>query len=196
MRQITIMAMVDVASALADRSLAENLYFVDNQRAGGSTHEGTEVLRTRVRKGDELVWMTHSLQVETFVEMSSLALCRDHDAIEISKQYFRDTDIVIWVGKVKKHLEHPIPYKAVFQLGTVPVSLPTSRCPSLFAERRLLGEPPTIENPSEAEGSASTESTASKEPPAETEPSAEAKPPIAKTAKKPATGRTRKRKAP
>lgn len=183
MRQITIMAMIDVANALADRSLAGNLYFLDNHRTGGSIHEGTEVLRTQVRKGDELVWMVHSLQAETFVEMSGITLSAEPGAIELSKQYFRDTDIVIWVGKVKKHLEQAIPYKVDFDIGSSPVTMTTPRCPSLFS-RHLLGQG-ADEAPTPDEKPESTE-------PDQTPPSTQA----AKVPKKPAAGRSRKRKAP
>lgn len=71
-RTVYIIAVVDVAQALADESLQNNVYIVDNNKAAGSQSQGTARLETAVNKGDNIVWLVSGLEVETVVDIASI----------------------------------------------------------------------------------------------------------------------------
>lgn len=70
-QQLGIIVLVDIANALADRTMKDNVYLLDNMKFMGSTGEGTQDLVTAVpgtywsdgSQGNEAVlnWLTHSL---------------------------------------------------------------------------------------------------------------------------------------
>lgn len=68
-RTVTILGMLDVAQALADNSLENNLYWLDNNKAAGSLYQGTGHLRTAIRKGDVVQWVVSGLEVETVADI-------------------------------------------------------------------------------------------------------------------------------
>ena len=74
MDTIAIVSVVDVVSALAADTVAGSFYMVDNNRTKGSKDEGTEILKTKVRKGDQVVWISISLECEAFVSITAIEI--------------------------------------------------------------------------------------------------------------------------
>ncbi len=70
----TIMGGIDVAQALADRSLVNNQYWFDTNAAGGSTGLGTGALKTVVHQGDSVAWVVSGLEVETLVDVTAVSV--------------------------------------------------------------------------------------------------------------------------
>lgn len=72
-KTITILGFVDVAQALADSSLDNNLYWLDNNSGAGSLYQGTDHLKTAVKNGDSVQWIISGLEVETRADIVKLA---------------------------------------------------------------------------------------------------------------------------
>lgn len=72
-RNVTIIGAVDVAQALADNSLENNLYWFDNNQAVGSQNQGTGDLTTAIRRGDSIHWIVSGLEVETSADIASFS---------------------------------------------------------------------------------------------------------------------------
>lgn len=72
-KTITIIGFVDVAQVLADSSLDNNLYWLDNNSGAGSLYQGTNHLKTAVKNGDTVQWIVSGLQVETRADIVKLA---------------------------------------------------------------------------------------------------------------------------
>jgi hypothetical protein len=72
-RIITIFGIIDIAQALADNSLNNNIYWLDNNKAAGSQFHGTDHLRTAINKGNLVQWFVYGLQVETSADIASIS---------------------------------------------------------------------------------------------------------------------------
>ncbi|MFC4907776.1 hypothetical protein [Actinomadura gamaensis] len=116
-RPVTITAVVDPVAALASGRLDENLYLYDTNRTSGSTGFGTPGLRTRVRKGDTLLWNVVPLECETYVSIADVEIARD--VAEPERRVYPGTDIVFWTATVRRDLTEPVSYRLSFLLGTV-----------------------------------------------------------------------------
>lgn len=116
-RPVTITAVVDPVAVLASGDLDDNLYLYDTNRKGGSDGFGTPELRTRVRKGDTLVWNVIPLECETFVSLSGIEI--DRRIAEPTRKVYPGTDIAFWTATVKQDLTGPVLYQLSFLLGTV-----------------------------------------------------------------------------
>jgi hypothetical protein len=69
---ITIIGIVDVAQALADNSLTNNIYWFDNNTVEGSLYQGTDHLSTAIKNGNRVQWVLSGLQVETTADIESI----------------------------------------------------------------------------------------------------------------------------
>ncbi|MCD0452483.1 hypothetical protein LO762_25340 [Actinocorallia sp. API 0066] len=116
-RPLTITAVVDPVAALASGNLDENLYLYDTNRTVGSTGFGTPELRTRVRKGDVLLWNVIPLECETFVALADIDI--DRRVADPVRKVYPGTDIVFFTATVKRDLTGPIGYRLSFLLGGV-----------------------------------------------------------------------------
>ena len=72
-RSVSIIGAIDIAQALADNSLDNNLYWFDNNSAAGSLYQGTGHLLTSLGKGDSVQWFISGLQVETVADIASIS---------------------------------------------------------------------------------------------------------------------------
>ncbi len=114
-RTITIISVIDVVSALAEGTLDKNIYLLDNNKAHGSTDEGTSELKTKVRPGDVLVWTVSPIEPEVYVGITEITM--DKEFCEPEKQYYEGTDVAYWVGQVKKEVDN-LQYHAKYKVGT------------------------------------------------------------------------------
>lgn len=128
MKTITIISLVDVVGALASGTIGGNLYLLDNNRLGGSSGEGTEVLKTMVNEGDQLVWTVMSLEPEAYASIDGILI--DSDYCEPEQKTYEGSDVTYWVGKVKKKLQ-TVPYKLKVAVGTRPEPLVTPNSAAL-----------------------------------------------------------------
>lgn len=125
-RPVTITAVVDPVAALSSENLDDNLYLYDTNKAAGSTGFGTPALRSRVRKGDTLLWNVLPLECETYVALADIEI--DPQIAEPTRKVYPGTDIVFWTAEVKQDLTEPIPYRLSFLLGIVNTPFtPTAR---------------------------------------------------------------------
>ncbi|MDI2126449.1 hypothetical protein [Yinghuangia seranimata] len=128
-RPISITAVVDCVGALASDSMQGNLYFYDTNKAGGSAGFGTEALRTKVSRGDQLLWGVLALECEAFVAIEGIEI--DRDICEPVRKVYPGTDVAYWIGTVKKDTAQPIPYLIRFQVGTRVEPITTTTPPML-----------------------------------------------------------------
>lgn len=128
----TIASVVDVVAALADDSTKGAVYFMDTNKANGSTEQGTENLKTVVSQGDRLVWTVIFLECEAYAEIEDIII--DKSFCEPKKEIYEGTDVSYWVGIVKKDVTY-VPYSIKFKFGTRAEPIATE--PSLS----LVGKP-------------------------------------------------------
>ncbi|MDX6741293.1 hypothetical protein [Actinocorallia sp. A-T 12471] len=131
LRPVTITAVVDPVAALASGDLDENLYLYDTNRTAGSSGFGTPELRTRVRKGDRLLWNVIPLECETFVALSGIEI--DRRVADPVREFYPGTDIAFWTATVKRELVKPVTYRLSFLLGGVAEPF------TVAAEQALVG---------------------------------------------------------
>lgn len=130
-KTITISALVDVVGALAAESLQNSIYLTDNNKLNGSTDEGTEVLKTKVKKGDQLMWTSMSLEPEAYASITGIII--DSEYCEPEQRPYVGSDITFWIGTVKKDLE-AVPYKIKIKVGNRQLELTTPNSPSLIGD--------------------------------------------------------------
>ncbi|MFZ1026074.1 MAG: hypothetical protein WAN66_07630 [Limnoraphis robusta] len=131
-KTITIASVIDVVGALATDSLNGQVYFMDSNKANGSTEQGTENLKTMVQKGDRLVWTVIFLECEAYAAIDDIII--DKDYCEPKKEFYEGTDVSYWIGTVKKDVTMTR-YSVKFQVGTraEPIETTSSLC--------LVGQP-------------------------------------------------------
>ncbi|MDB5655654.1 MAG: hypothetical protein JWQ94_3267 [Tardiphaga sp.] len=135
METISIISVVDVVGALAADMVAGSLYLVDNNKAGGSKDEGTEMLQTMVRKGDQVVWVSIPLECEAFISITGVEIDKKfREYCDPKKGVYPDTNVVYWVGEIKKDLDVAIPYTLKFRLGSRRGDMATTSFPALIGE--------------------------------------------------------------
>jgi hypothetical protein len=125
---ITIKAVVDTVAALASDDLAGQVYLMDNNRLNGSTHEGTEVLKTAVKNGDEIIWVVALLECEASVRITRIDI--DKEFCEPKPNVYEGTNVTYWLGVIKKDLDGDVPYNLGFHLAskTEEMIMPSSPC--------------------------------------------------------------------
>lgn len=123
-KTITIASVIDVVGALATDSLAGQVYFMDTNKAEGSTGQGTENLRTAVSAGYRLVWTVIFLECEAYAAIDEIII--DPEYCEPEKKVYDGTDVSYWMGTVKKDITSPVPYTVKFKVGTRDESIPTA----------------------------------------------------------------------
>lgn len=127
-RPVSITAVVDCPAILASRSTRGNLYLYDTNKAEGSTGLGGEELRTRVRKGDLLLWNVVVLECETYASIDGIVI--DERVCVPERRVYPDTDIAYWAGTVKS-LPETVRYQLRFRLGTLDEPITTALMPAL-----------------------------------------------------------------
>ncbi|MFE4858318.1 hypothetical protein [Streptomyces sp. NPDC056670] len=129
-RPISITAVVDCVGALASHSVHGHLYLYDTNKAGGSTGFGTEELRTKVRRGDKLLWNVLALECEAFVSIDDIVI--DRAVVEPERRTYPGTDVAYWIGTVKRDAVLDTPYRIKFRVGTRSEPITTTLSPALF----------------------------------------------------------------
>jgi hypothetical protein len=129
-RPTSITAVVDCPGALASGSLHGNLYLYDTKRAEGSAGFGTEELRTRVRKGDQLLWNVIALECETYVSIDGIVI--DEQVCVPEKRVYPGTDISFWFATIQKEIPESVPYQIRFLLGSRTTPITTTVSPALI----------------------------------------------------------------
>jgi hypothetical protein len=154
METIAIVSVVDVAAALAADTLTGSIYLMDNNKANGSTDEGSEILKTKVRKGDQLVWVCVPLECEAHVSITAVDIDEKYrEYCDPTQATYPGTNVVYWLGEIRKDLEVTIPYNLKFQLGSRKGDMAMTAFPSLIGdgpgaaavetEKHLPGRAPT-----------------------------------------------------
>jgi hypothetical protein len=133
--EIVIAVVVDVIEALANDSLLGSIYLLDNNKANGSSNEGTESLKTKVNEGDQLFWVTHPLECEVFASISGIEIDREY--CDPEERSYPGTEVTFWAGKVKKSFTGAVPYVLRFRLGSREEEMSTSDTPA--ARPSLVG---------------------------------------------------------
>lgn len=128
-RPTSITAVVDPVAALASRDASGNVYLYDTRKKEGSAGFGTEGLRTRVRKGDQLLWNVVPLECETYVAIDGIEI--DSQVCVPERHVYPGTDIVYWSGTVLKDVEGAVHYQISFRMGTLDTPITTSAAPAL-----------------------------------------------------------------
>jgi len=134
--QLRIVVVVDVVGAVAAETLDGSVWLMDSNKSGGSTNEGTRQLQTTVRKGDQLIWTTMSLECEAFAAIDAIEI--DPAYCEVTRGVYEGTDISYWLGKVKKDPgDAVVPYNVHFKLGSRPgaVSMSGPNLPAITGGR-------------------------------------------------------------
>lgn len=131
MKTIVITSLVDVIGMLSNDSLDKNLYLMDNNRADGSTDQGTDMLKTKVQKGDQIIWTTMSLEPEAYASITGIDI--NHEYCEPQEQIYQGSDVVYWAGIIKKDISS-IPYKIFYNIGTRSENVSTSNSPSFIGD--------------------------------------------------------------
>lgn len=131
-RTITVTAVVDSVGALATRGLEGNLYLYDTNKDGGSTGFGTGALHTSVRAGDKVVWTVLALECEAFVSIDDIRV--DPDVCVPERKVYPHTDVVYWIGTVKKDDVGVTPYQLSLKVGTRAEPITAATSPALVAQ--------------------------------------------------------------
>jgi hypothetical protein len=131
-RPVSITAVVDPVGALAARSLQGHLYLYDTNKTSGSTGLGTEDLRTRVRKDDQIIWNVVVLECETYASIDGIEI--DDRICEPKREVYPGTDIAYWTATVKRDLTEPAPYRLSLRLGTLTEPIATISSPFLIGQ--------------------------------------------------------------
>jgi hypothetical protein len=135
METIAIVSVVDVVGALAADALAGSLYLFDDNKANGSTGHGSEALKTKVKMGDQLVWVCLALEGEAYVSIAAVEIeDKYREYCEPKQGVYPGTNVVYWVGTIKKDLDRTIPYGLAFKLGSRNENMATTTFPSLIGD--------------------------------------------------------------
>lgn len=104
---ITIIVAVDVIGVLANDTLKGNLYLFDNNKANGSSNEGTDDLKTKVtfkpKEEITLLWNVMPLEPESFACISQIATNKEY--LKIEEETYPDSDVSYWKGTIIKQFE-------------------------------------------------------------------------------------------
>lgn len=128
-KTITVFVIVDVVGALADDELDKNIYLLDNNKSNGSKNEGTGTLKTKVSKGDTIIWSIYSIEPEAYAAISDIVI--DEKFCTAEQKNYEGTDVNYWLGKVKEDIEI-LSYKIKLDLGNRKGSFITEKLPSLI----------------------------------------------------------------
>ena len=122
-RVLTILGAVDIAQALADGDITNNIYWTDNNRLFGSRNEGTNSLISSVNKGDVLNWVVIGLEVETMVSIHSF----EGTIIPIASPAPDPTSpFGAWKGVVNTDLRYTYPYTVNLLVEDIVMPMTTS----------------------------------------------------------------------
>lgn len=118
-KTIVIIVAVDIIGILASDSLIGNIYLFDNNRLMGSSGEGTENLKTKIRfnQNEEvsLVWNVMPLEPESFACISQITANKEY--INLEKKQYPNSDVIYWKGTINKLFEL-LTYKLSIKVGT------------------------------------------------------------------------------
>lgn len=132
-RTIIIMTLVDVVGALADGSLKNNIYLMDNNKEYGSSEEGTDILNTKVSKGDTVIWNVTPFEPEAYTEITDIII--SDDICRPVKRRYEGSDITYWIGKVSGDVTDKFfYYNMKFKVGSSENELITENSPCLVLQ--------------------------------------------------------------
>ncbi|WP_075602924.1 hypothetical protein [Saccharicrinis aurantiacus] len=114
MKTITIVSVVDVVGALTTDSLENNIYLLDNNKNGGSSELATETLKTKVNKGDTLLWTIMPMEPESYSAIANIEI--DKAVCEPKQLTYEGSDVTYWSATIKKDFIEA-PYSIHFKLG-------------------------------------------------------------------------------
>lgn len=126
---IQINTVIDVVGVLADDSLQDNIYLIDNNKKLGSKNQSTDHLHTAVKVDDEIFWSVESLEPEAYGMVSQVEI--DPNFVETTVKTFPGSDVLYIYGKVKQKFEH-LNYNLVVNVGTENKTLTSSTDLALF----------------------------------------------------------------
>ncbi len=129
MKIITIMSVVDVLETLARDTVNDSVYLMDNNVDFGSTDQGKPTLKTKVAKGDRLVWQIMPLEIDSFVGIDGIEI--DKTVCDPEKQEYPGTNVALWTGTIKKTPESTS-YSIHYKVGSREGAMSPEHKPSLI----------------------------------------------------------------
>ena len=129
-KTITIVSVVNVLEGLSNDDVHGSVYLIDNNLRFGSQDEGTPVLKTKINVGDILIWTVMPLEVDSYVGLANVTV--GEGICEPTEHNFPDSDVIYWLGEVKKVPKEPIEYSISYWLGTRPEAMSPKQKPFLI----------------------------------------------------------------
>ena len=126
---INVKTIIDVAGALEDNTLKGNYYLYDDNRRGGSLHQGTQKLATAVKKGDQIVWTVTSMECEAYADITAISL--PSDICEVKRYTYEGTAIAYWLGTVKEAVD-TLHYSITLNVGAPSFTMTSDNGPRLI----------------------------------------------------------------
>jgi len=125
--KININIAVDVAKALSEKTLLNNVYMMDNS-ACGSKNQGTEQLCTFCIPGQTIRWIVYAIDLQTPVAIKDIAFIASDRQIKPAQMKENsdsntvlpedNPDLKIWTGIVPYMLlGHTYQYRLTLQMG-------------------------------------------------------------------------------
>jgi hypothetical protein len=113
-RTVTVLGLIDIAQALADASLDNNVYWFDNNAAIGSTHLGTDHLETTLHNGDLIQWLISGLEVETAADIAGIIGPATAIAHPVELELM--PGMVFWAGQIVGQPKGLFPYSITLKV--------------------------------------------------------------------------------
>lgn len=124
-KTISVIGAVDIAQALADNALANNLVWLDNNASRGSKNLGTDSLITSISRNSYIIWAVSGIEVETVAEIASIT--GPGASMAAAAAMPTGLGINIWVGQIPSSAagiyEYSITLNVENRLMTIPVPL-------------------------------------------------------------------------
>jgi hypothetical protein len=101
MKEINVLIVVDVESALASGDLGANVYLIDTNKYFGSGQEGQQELITSCLDGQVIVWSVASINPGDDAQITGFTGQMISQEICVPKQSTLVTGETVWAGRVQ-----------------------------------------------------------------------------------------------
>lgn len=141
--KININIAVDVAKALSEKTLHNNVYLMDNSFYG-SKNQGTEQLCTFCLPGQTIRWVVYAIDLQTPVAIKDITfipsnsqrnLAQNDENFDANEVVLPENnlDLKIWTGVLPYMIqEHKYRYRLTLQMGNGKNSIMSLNSPSLL----------------------------------------------------------------
>jgi len=114
-KTVSVIGVVNVSQALADNSLINNVYWMDNNGSGGSQYIGTDHLNSAIAQGAAITWIVSGLEVESVVNIADIT----GPAANVSGATFNSLyngALNYWVGQINAPASGSYSYNIVLKV--------------------------------------------------------------------------------